>query len=168
MTATATVTTTATAVSLSPPAVMAPGGDSAATFVPGGWDDYYMPEVVAPSPQRYVLVLVLFLVLLTSCPAMWAAPCTVPQHPHPLSALSRPASGLSCVSPPTCVRRACFTSNRIDSSTSRSIHPSYRTRHPGGQASLLALGPWSQQLSPHLQYMPVFTQRRIQVWGYTC
>lgn len=23
-----------------------------ATFVPGGWDDYYMPEVVAPSPQR--------------------------------------------------------------------------------------------------------------------
>lgn len=25
-----------------------------ATFVPGGFDDYYMPEVVAPSPQRYV------------------------------------------------------------------------------------------------------------------
>ncbi|KAF7562132.1 hypothetical protein G7046_g2014 [Stylonectria norvegica] len=24
----------------------------AATFVPGGFDDYYMPEVVAPSPQR--------------------------------------------------------------------------------------------------------------------
>jgi hypothetical protein len=24
-----------------------------ATFVPGGLDDYYMPEVVAPSPQRY-------------------------------------------------------------------------------------------------------------------
>lgn len=24
-----------------------------ATFVPGGFDDYYMPEVVAPSPQRY-------------------------------------------------------------------------------------------------------------------
>jgi len=23
-----------------------------ATFVPGGFDDYYMPEVVAPSPQR--------------------------------------------------------------------------------------------------------------------
>jgi hypothetical protein len=27
-----------------------------ATFVPGGFDDYYMPEVVAPSPQRYVLL----------------------------------------------------------------------------------------------------------------
>ncbi len=25
-----------------------------ATFVPGGYDDYYMPEVVAPSPQRCV------------------------------------------------------------------------------------------------------------------
>lgn len=25
-----------------------------ATFVPGGIDDYYLPEVVAPSPQRYV------------------------------------------------------------------------------------------------------------------
>ena len=25
-----------------------------ATFVPGGMDDYYMPEVVAPSPQRCV------------------------------------------------------------------------------------------------------------------
>ncbi len=25
-----------------------------ATFVPGGFDDYYMPEVVAPSPQRFV------------------------------------------------------------------------------------------------------------------
>ncbi|CZS73926.1 unnamed protein product [Fusarium graminearum] len=24
-----------------------------ATFVPGGFDDYYMPEVVAPSPQRF-------------------------------------------------------------------------------------------------------------------
>lgn len=28
-----------------------------ATFVPGGFDDYYMPEVVAPSPQRYVELL---------------------------------------------------------------------------------------------------------------
>ncbi len=26
----------------------------AATFVPGGYDDYFMPEVIAPSPQRYV------------------------------------------------------------------------------------------------------------------
>lgn len=26
-----------------------------ATFVPGGYDDYYMPEVVAPAPQRRVL-----------------------------------------------------------------------------------------------------------------
>ena len=26
-----------------------------ATFVPGGFDDYYMPEVVAPAPQRYVV-----------------------------------------------------------------------------------------------------------------
>lgn len=34
---------------------MGPGSDLGATFVPGGWDDYYMPEVVAPSPQRYVL-----------------------------------------------------------------------------------------------------------------
>lgn len=25
-----------------------------ATFVPGGFDDYYMPEVVAPAPQRCV------------------------------------------------------------------------------------------------------------------
>lgn len=25
-----------------------------ATFVPGGFDDYFMPEVIAPSPQRYV------------------------------------------------------------------------------------------------------------------
>lgn len=25
----------------------------AATFVPGGLDDYYMPEVLAPAPQRY-------------------------------------------------------------------------------------------------------------------
>lgn len=25
-----------------------------ATFYPGGMDDYYMPEVLAPSPQRYV------------------------------------------------------------------------------------------------------------------
>lgn len=25
-----------------------------ATFVPGGFDDYYMPEVIAPSPQRWV------------------------------------------------------------------------------------------------------------------
>lgn len=25
----------------------------AATFVPGGVDDYYMPEVLAPAPQRY-------------------------------------------------------------------------------------------------------------------
>lgn len=24
-----------------------------ATFVPGSDDDYFMPEVVAPSPQRY-------------------------------------------------------------------------------------------------------------------
>lgn len=24
----------------------------AATFVPGGFDDYYMPEVIAPAPQR--------------------------------------------------------------------------------------------------------------------
>ncbi|KAF4121618.1 TPR repeat [Geosmithia morbida] len=38
---------------------MAPGaasdsapGELGATFVPGGWDDYYMPPVVAPSPQR--------------------------------------------------------------------------------------------------------------------
>lgn len=23
-----------------------------ATFVPGGFDDYYMPEVLAPAPQR--------------------------------------------------------------------------------------------------------------------
>lgn len=23
-----------------------------ATFVPGGYDDYFMPEVVAPAPQR--------------------------------------------------------------------------------------------------------------------
>lgn len=26
----------------------------AATFVPGGFDDYYMPEVIAPAPQRSV------------------------------------------------------------------------------------------------------------------
>lgn len=26
-----------------------------ATFYPGGVDDYYMPEVVAPAPQRYVV-----------------------------------------------------------------------------------------------------------------
>jgi len=25
-----------------------------ATFVPGGFDDYYMPEVLAPAPQRWV------------------------------------------------------------------------------------------------------------------
>ena len=25
-----------------------------ATFVPGGFDDYYMPEVLAPAPQRFV------------------------------------------------------------------------------------------------------------------
>lgn len=25
-----------------------------ATFYPGGMDDYYMPEVVAPAPQRCV------------------------------------------------------------------------------------------------------------------
>lgn len=31
---------------------MAP--DLGATFVPSGFDDYYMPEVVAPAPQRYV------------------------------------------------------------------------------------------------------------------
>ncbi|KAL6852869.1 hypothetical protein ACO1O0_007417 [Amphichorda felina] len=31
---------------------MAPGPELGATFVPGGWDDYSMPEVVAPSPQR--------------------------------------------------------------------------------------------------------------------
>ena len=30
------------------------GPQLGATFVPGGFDDYYMPEVVAPSPQRYV------------------------------------------------------------------------------------------------------------------
>ena len=36
-----------------------PPGDDAldmpqfgATFVPGGYDDYYMPEVIAPAPQR--------------------------------------------------------------------------------------------------------------------
>lgn len=39
-----------------------------ATFVPGGFDDYYMPEVVAPSPQRYVaLTLTLTLFLFLSC-----------------------------------------------------------------------------------------------------
>lgn len=27
-----------------------------ATFYPGGVDDYYMPEVIAPSPQRSVAV----------------------------------------------------------------------------------------------------------------
>lgn len=26
-----------------------------ATFVPGGDDSYYMPEVIAPAPQRYAL-----------------------------------------------------------------------------------------------------------------
>ncbi|KAI6779444.1 Chitin synthase regulatory factor-like protein [Emericellopsis cladophorae] len=31
---------------------MPPPSGVGATFVPGGWDDYYMPEVVAPSPQR--------------------------------------------------------------------------------------------------------------------
>ncbi|KAM5341662.1 hypothetical protein ACJ41O_014693 [Fusarium nematophilum] len=31
---------------------MAPPPQLGATFVPGGFDDYYMPEVVAPSPQR--------------------------------------------------------------------------------------------------------------------
>lgn len=25
-----------------------------ATFTPGGLDDFYMPEVVSPAPQRYV------------------------------------------------------------------------------------------------------------------
>jgi hypothetical protein len=28
-----------------------------ATFVPGSDDDYFMPEVVAPSPQRYDILL---------------------------------------------------------------------------------------------------------------
>ena len=27
-----------------------------ATFTPGGMDDFYMPEVVSPAPQRYVPV----------------------------------------------------------------------------------------------------------------
>lgn len=38
------------------PAVSAPREMSrfGATFYPGGVDDYYMPEVVAPAPQRFV------------------------------------------------------------------------------------------------------------------
>lgn len=28
-----------------------------ATFYPGGQDDFYMPELISPSPQRYVLIL---------------------------------------------------------------------------------------------------------------
>lgn len=36
-----------------------------ATFVPGGFDDYYMPEVVAPSPQRYASLI--------TCRGAWAA-----------------------------------------------------------------------------------------------
>lgn len=32
---------------------MAPQLGFGATFVPGSDDDYFMPEVVAPSPQRY-------------------------------------------------------------------------------------------------------------------
>lgn len=38
-----------------PPARADSLGDTqfAATFVPGGFDDYYMPEVLAPAPQRY-------------------------------------------------------------------------------------------------------------------
>lgn len=46
-----------------------PPPELGATFVPGGFDDYYMPEVVAPSPQRYGTILLaricllLFLVL---------------------------------------------------------------------------------------------------------
>lgn len=35
---------------------MAP--DLSATFVPSGFDDYYMPEVVSPAPQRYAASLV--------------------------------------------------------------------------------------------------------------
>uniref|UniRef100_A0A8H7K6P9 Uncharacterized protein n=1 Tax=Bionectria ochroleuca TaxID=29856 RepID=A0A8H7K6P9_BIOOC len=48
-----------------------------ATFVPGGWDDYSMPEVVAPSPQRYVFLSLFGLNLL-------AAPCL----PAPVSPAS--------------------------------------------------------------------------------
>jgi hypothetical protein len=27
-----------------------------ASYYPGGFDDYYMPELISPSPQRYVNV----------------------------------------------------------------------------------------------------------------
>ena len=38
-----------------PPPVKQPADNMpqlGATFVPGGFDDYYMPEVIAPAPQR--------------------------------------------------------------------------------------------------------------------
>lgn len=30
------------------------GPQLGATFTPGGSDDFYMPEVISPSPQRFV------------------------------------------------------------------------------------------------------------------
>lgn len=42
-----------------------------ATFVPGGFDDYYMPapspEVISPAPQRFVCPLVLVNTLRLEC-----------------------------------------------------------------------------------------------------
>lgn len=29
-----------------------------ATFVPGGSDDFYLPEVVSPKPKRYALLVI--------------------------------------------------------------------------------------------------------------
>lgn len=49
-----------------------------ATFVPGGFDDYYMPEVVAPSPQRYVA-----LTLSLSVSSRRLFPPTAPLSPFP-------------------------------------------------------------------------------------
>jgi hypothetical protein len=37
-----------------------PGGTEA-TFYPGGTDDFYMPDVISPSPQRCVFLFALFL-----------------------------------------------------------------------------------------------------------
>jgi hypothetical protein len=37
-----------------------PKAQLGATFYPGGQDDFYMPEVVSPAPQRYARAFVRF------------------------------------------------------------------------------------------------------------
>ena len=42
----------------------------AATFYPGGVDDFYIPEVVSPAPQRLVLKIILLLYGFRSAPPL--------------------------------------------------------------------------------------------------